>query len=99
MVKGCEAKGYKDMDTQWNRMLQVMDSMYADGGAIYEMLNKSRPEDTEIIVCPGHMGDTLLIAALAEEYKKQHHVKRLLYVSASLPEEVLRLYPAIDGAS
>lgn len=84
-------------DKNWQGMLQFMDGLYSDGEAIYGMLLKSRPEDTEIIVCPGHMGDTLLIAALAREYKEQHGVNRLLYVSSSLPEEILNRYSAIDS--
>ncbi len=82
---------------EWREMMNLMDVLYSDGEEIYELLLKSRPPETEIIVCPGHMGDTLLIAALAKEYKKQHGVKRLLYVSSSLPEEILRCYPAIDA--
>ncbi len=83
-------------DHNWQGMLQFMDGLYSDGEAIYGMLLKSRPENTEIIVCPGHMGDTLLIAALAREYKDQHNIKNLIYVSTSLPEEVLKCYPFID---
>ena len=81
----------------WQETLELMNGMHADGEAVYNLLCKNRPEDTEIIICPGHMGDTLLIAALAKEYKEQHEVKRLIYVSASLPEDVLKLYSAIDA--
>lgn len=86
-----------DMSDEWRRMISSMEDMYSDGEEIYEMLVKSRPKDTEIIVCPGHMGDTLLISSLAEEYKKQHGVGKLIYVSQSLPEEMIKCYSAVDA--
>ena len=81
----------------WQEMMSSLRDLYTDGNDIYDMLKKSRPADSEIIVCPGHMGDTLLIAALAKAYKEQHGSPKLIFVSASLPEEVLNCFSSVDA--
>ncbi len=81
----------------WRGMMSSLKNLYSDGEEIYEMLRKSRPDGSEIIVCPGHMGDTLLITSLARAYKEQHGFPRLIFVSASLPEEMLNCYRSVDA--
>ncbi len=83
-------------DNQWNEMLNIVTGLFDYGEQIYGMLLKSLPDQTEMIVCPAHMGDTLLIASLAMEYKQQNRLQRLIFVSTTLPEEILSLFPGID---
>lgn len=84
-------------DNQWNEILNIVTDLFDYGEEIYGMLLKSVPEQTEMVVCPAHMGDTLLIASLAKEYKCQNKLQGLIYVATTLPEEVLSLFPAIDS--
>ncbi len=81
----------------WRGMLSSLRNLYSDGEEIYEMLKKSRPDRSEIIVCPGHMGDTLLIASLAKAYKERHGNPQLIFVSASLPKEILNCYSSVGA--
>lgn len=84
-------------DRQWIEMLQIVTGLFDYGEEIYTMLLRSLPEQTEMIVCPAHMGDTLLIASLAKEYKRQNELKGLIYVATTLSEEILMLFPEINS--
>lgn len=84
-------------DTQWNNMLNIISGLFDYGEEIYGMLRKSLPDHAEMLVCPAHMGDTLLIAALAKEYKRQNDLQGLIFVASTLQEDVLSLFPGIDS--
>lgn len=94
-----EEKSHKSgMDEQWRNFIKVIEGNHEIGGEIYGMLRKYAVNETEIFVCPMHIGDTLLIAAYAEAYKMQKHVRKLVMVSYSVPPETLEMFPGVDAA-
>ena len=84
-------------DLEWNEMMKTANDLFADGESIYKMLEKSCPENAEMLVCPGHMGDTLVIASLGKAYKEQHHIKALIFVIVTPPEELLCCFEGVDA--
>lgn len=86
------------MDEQWKNLLLTIDESYVKGEQIYQTLMKMTGEKSEVLVCPEHIGDTVLIASMATEYKKQNALERLIIVSYTVPPEVLQLFPGVDFA-
>lgn len=85
------------MDQNWQNMIDLMQGHFEDGEAIYGMLQNSRPEDAHILICPAHVGDTIVVAALAKAYKAEHRCRTLIVVTQTVPEDCLRLFSGIDA--
>jgi len=86
------------MNDRWNSLLMTMNGTFQQGEQIYQALLKISGEKKEILVCPEHIGDTVLIASMAEEYKRCNHLDFLIMVSYTVPPEVLRFFPGVDDA-
>lgn len=69
---------------------------YDVGKEIYNLLLEQRPNETEIVVCPAQLGDTVWLAAYAFAYKLEHHCK-LLYVVKKSQQTIIENYCAIDA--
>ena len=66
------------LEEQWKGFIQIIEANHEIGGEIYEMLRQYAGNGTEILVCPMHIGDTVLMTAFAEDYKKQYHLSKLI---------------------
>ena len=84
-------------DEQWRNFIQVMEANHEIGSEIYDMLNQYTGQGTEIMVCPMHIGDTVLMTAFAEDYKRQKQLNKLIVVSHTVPPETLELFPGVDA--
>ncbi len=69
---------------------------FQSGQALYQILEDNCPADTEVLICPAHIGDTLWIACFADAYKAQHGCDRLLFVTPQAQAELPTLFPAVD---
>lgn len=74
---------------------QIM-SRYFAGNAIFDRLALDRGTR---YVFPGWRGkgDTVLICSLMEAYKEKVGCKRLVFLASRGHEEIVRLFPAVDG--
>lgn len=54
-------------------------------------------EKTEIIISPANLGDTVFIASLAESYKRQHGLDKLLIVAKERQAEAVKWFSGVDG--
>lgn len=86
------------MKNRWDNLLLTMNGMFQQGEQIYQALLKISGEKKGILVCPEHIGDTVLIASLAEEYKRHNHLEFLIVVSYTVPPEVLQFFSGVDSA-
>ncbi len=86
------------MSDQWDNLLLTMNGMFQQGEQIYQALLRISGEKKGILVCPEHIGDTVLIASLAKEYKSCNHLDFLIMVSYTVPPEVLQFFPGVDSA-
>lgn len=86
------------MEEQWKTFIQTIEANHEIGGEIYEMLRQYAGNGTEIFVCPMHIGDTVLMTAFAEDYKRQKGIGKLIAVSHTVPPETLEMFPGVDAA-
>ncbi len=86
------------MNDRWDNLLLTMNGMFQQGKQIYQALLRTSGEKKGILVCPEHIGDTVLIASLAEEYKRSNHLDFLIMVSYTVPQELLQFFPGVDSA-
>ncbi len=86
------------MEEQWRNFIQVMEGNHEIGSEIYEMLRQAVGNGVEILVCPMHIGDTVLIASFAADYKIQKNITKLILVSYTVPPETLQMFPGVDAA-
>lgn len=86
------------MNDRWDNLLLTMNGMFQQGEQIYQALLRTSGEKKGILVCPEHIGDTVLIASMAEEYKRCNHLDFLIMVSYTVSPEVLQFFPGVDSA-
>ncbi len=67
------------------------------GEQIYRDLLSVRPDDTDMIICPEHLGDTIWIAVYAEAYIKKHDCSYVYYVVKESQKEMVEHFPGIAG--
>ncbi len=70
---------------------------YSAGKELYRVLEENRPDNSDVLICPMHIGDTLWIACWADAYKQHHGCKNLLFVVPKAQENLPGLFPATDG--
>lgn len=72
---------------------------YDKGKQIYDSLVQILNEnsETEVIVSPANLGDTVFIASLSEAYKKTHGIKNLIIVAKERQAEAVEWFAGVDG--
>ena len=70
--------------------------MYQLGERLYEALSKNRDEDTDIIISPKHIGDTIFLLAFISDYKKKHGCARVMMIVPDSQMELVHLFPSVD---
>ena len=85
------------MNDQRRQQLEILYEKCHIGEEIYNTIKKSLPEKQEVIVSPGHLGDLVWLAMLADTYKKYHGIDKLIFVIRDGMEEIANMYAAIDG--
>lgn len=84
------------MNEEWTRLYQALAAKYEMGEKILSILKEECAEETGVVFCPDHLGDTFWAGAFAGEYKRQHGYRKLLYITKAAYTEMLELFPEID---
>lgn len=84
------------MDWRMENLFDTMQVMYAQGEALYTSLKERRPEGTEIVISPKHIGDSVWLCSLIGAYKEQHHHERVLLVINESQKDIAEAFPGID---
>ncbi|MCR4797561.1 MAG: hypothetical protein K5853_03835 [Lachnospiraceae bacterium] len=75
---------------EYNRVLNA-------GEGLYQQLLSLREDDTDYLICPEHIGDSIWICALATDYKNTHDCKQVYIVGKDSQLEILERFPDVDG--
>ncbi|SFQ39596.1 ADP-heptose:LPS heptosyltransferase [Butyrivibrio proteoclasticus] len=79
----------------WEDFIKYIDEKYKVGEQLYNALKEKRPNDTDIIISPMQLGDTVWFSAYAEAYKQKNNC-RVLYVVKKSQESIPGKYEAVD---
>lgn len=81
----------------WRESFDRIRHVLEAGEKVYQDLITVREPDMDIIVCPGHMGDTIWIAALAGEYIRQNDCDGVYYTVKSSQSDLVMRFPDVAG--
>jgi len=78
--------------------LKITAELYNAGHNLYNMIAQTleETEDTQVIVSPANLGDTVFIASLAEEYKKTYNIKNLIIVAKERQAQAVKWFNGVD---
>ena len=79
----------------WEDFIKYIDEKYKVGELLYNAFEEKRPNDTDIIISPMQLGDTVWLSAYAEAYKQKNNC-RVLYVVKKSQESIPGKYEAVD---
>jgi hypothetical protein len=79
----------------WDDFIYYFNEKYKVGEQLYNTLRTKRPSDTDIIISPMQLGDTVWLSAYAEAYRQKNNC-RLLYVVKKSQERIPHMYEAVD---
>lgn len=80
---------------EWDEFIKYFDEKYRVGEQLYYALKSKRPNDTDIIISPMQLGDTVWLSAYAKVYKQKNNC-RVLYVVKNSQESIPHKYEAVD---
>lgn len=79
-----------------DELLEQVKKAYRLGEQLYSKLLELRPADTDIIISPKHIGDTIWLCAFVREYKEQHDCKCVMMVVSDFQNELVSFFPSVD---
>ncbi len=82
----------------WVDSLNILKNGLETGEQIYELLSKRCPAGAKMVICPMHIGDTVLLAAYARAYKEYNDCSYLIFVVNDYQNSLIRLWPDIDAS-
>ena len=82
--------------TSRNEIITLLEEGLIIGEQIYLLLKSKCPASARIVICPMHIGDTVLLAAYAKAYKEENKCEYLIYVVNDYQSSLLKLWPDID---
>ncbi len=85
------------MICDWEKETDRITEALRKGEELYNQLLELRPDGTDLIVCPEHLGDTLWMAVFAGAYIKTHECESIYYVVKESQNEIVNYFPDIDG--
>ena len=80
---------------EWKEFIYKFDHIYQAGEMLYDALAKKRPENTDIVISPKQIGDTVWLAAYAEAYKEEYKC-RVMFVAKNSQLPILKKYSGVD---
>ena len=85
-----------------NEKLQLIENLcgyYALGKEIYEVFkeNIASSPNTEMIVSPANLGDTVFIATLSQAYKNAHNIEHLIICAKERQAQAVEWFEGVDS--
>ena len=91
-----EHKSEQQDATGFIQVVEQLKLAYQQGEQFYTTLREQRPEDTDIIISPRQIGDTVWLCAFVKAYKEQHGCRRILMVLPENQKELPSFFPDVD---
>ncbi len=85
------------MIKDWEKSVNDLTQALYKGEKIYRDLEDIRPDRTDMIVCPEHLGDTIWIVSYAKAYIKDHDCDYLYFVVKDSQNEMTMNFPDVQG--
>ncbi len=67
------------------------------GERVYHQLLDARTDETDLIICPRHLGDTIWIVVFARSYIESHQCKYVYFVVKESQKDMVSLFPDVAG--
>ncbi len=85
------------MIKDWEKAVDDIKKITYEAEKLYKNLIEIRPENSDLIVCPEHLGDTIWVAAYAKAYVKEHDCDFVYYVVKESQSELTMCFPDVSG--
>ncbi len=80
----------------WKNSLKALQENCTIGEDIYWSLVNGCPENSRVIVSPGHIGDTVYVASYVRAYKEYYRCSKVLFVVTDYLVDMVSMFPSID---
>ena len=84
------------MSEEYLNTLETTKSLYLLGEQLYNSIKEKFTPQTDVIISPKHIGDTIFLCAFIKAYKEKHNCKKVLMIMPESHQGFMRMFPDVD---